>query len=86
MISSHTVLKCEVSGETIKLPYVKYNGNDNIGTDIDIDDDTDDDDNDDDVIHSLLLMSRHKNCKASGRHRGTAGKVANIKVVKSAGD
>ena len=70
----------------IKLPYVKQNGNDNIGTDIDIDDDTDDDDNEDDVIHSLLLMCRHKNCKASCRHRATAGNVANIKAVQSAGN
>jgi hypothetical protein len=66
----------------IKLPPVKYNDNDNIGTDIDRDDGIDDDDNDnDDVIHSLLLMCRHKNCKA-----GTAGNVADIKVVKLAGD
>jgi len=49
----------------IKLPYVKCNDNDNIGTDIDMDDDIDDDN--DDVIHSLLLMCRHKNCKASCR-------------------
>ena len=53
----------------VKLSYVKYNDNDNIGIDIDMDD-IDDDDNGDDVIHSLLLMCRHKNRKASCRDTG----------------
>jgi hypothetical protein len=50
----------------IKLPYVKYKDNDNMGTDIDVDDDIDDDDNDD-VIHSFLLICTHKNRQASCR-------------------
>jgi len=49
----------------IILPYVKYNDNGYIGTDIDMDDD-----DDEDVIHSLLLMCRHKNRKASCRNTG----------------
>ena len=48
---------------------MKYNDNDNIGTDIYVDDDMDDDVNDD-VIHSLLLMCRHKNRKAICRDTG----------------
>ena len=44
LISSYTVLTCEVSEDMIKLSPVKYNDNDNVGKDIDMDDDDIEDD------------------------------------------